>query len=126
MFNRMNKLAAILILVSIPLFAQVAEDTTVADTTFADTTDAEKEGGREMFTSVDVSYSQDKGNTDYLSLYYGFNFTLIGDMGPFNDTEFLFDFNRSDDQFDGSPFADDQSLILKFDIWANKRFSPFL
>ena len=76
MFNRMNKLAAILILVSIPLFAQVAEDptvadTTVADTTVEDTTFAEDEGGREMYTSVDVSFLQDKGNTDFLSMYYG-------------------------------------------------------
>jgi len=93
----------------------------------ADTTAAEEEaGGRESYTSLDVSYSQDKGNTDYLSLYYGFNYMLIGDLGPFKDTEFLFDFNRSDDQLDGEPFTDDQALTLKFDVWANQRFSPFL
>ena len=93
----------------------------------ADTTTAEEEmGGRESYTSLDVSYSQDKGNTDYLSLYYGFNYMLIGDLGPFKDTEFLFDFNRSDDQLDGEPFTDDQALTLKFDVWANQRFSPFL
>ena len=92
-----------------------------------DTTAVEEEGsGREMFTSVDVSYSQDKGNTDLLSLYYGLNFTLLGDVGPLKDTEFLFDFYRSDDQFDGEPFTDDQALTLKFDVWANQRFSPFL
>ena len=51
----------------------------------------------EMYTSVDISYSQDKGNTDFLSLYYGLNFTLVGDLGTLKDTEFLFDFNRSDD-----------------------------
>ncbi len=93
----------------------------------ADTTTAEEEmGGRESYTSLDVSYSQDTGNTDYLSLYYGFNYMLIGDLGPFKDTEFLFDFNRSDDQLDGEPFTDDQALTLKFDVWANQRFSPFL
>ena len=93
----------------------------------ADTTTVEEEGsGREMYTSLDLSYSQDKGNTDYLSLYYGFNYVLIGDFGPFKDAEFLFDFNRSDDQLDGEPFTDDQSLTLKFDVWANQRFSPFL
>ena len=93
----------------------------------ADTTAVEEEGsGREMYTSLDLSYSQDKGNTDYLSLYYGFNYVLIGDFGPFKDAEFLFDFNRSDDQLDGEPFTDDQSLTLKFDVWANQRFSPFL
>ena len=93
----------------------------------ADTTIVEEEdSGREMYTSVDLSYSEDKGNTDFLSLYYGLNFTLIGDIGSLQDTEFLFDFNLSDDQFEGQPFTDDQSITLKFDVWANKRFSPFL
>ena len=96
----------------------------VTDTTAV--VEEEEGSGREMYTSVDVSYSEDKGNTDFLSLYYGLNFMLIGDLGPFKDTEFLFDFNRSDDQFDGDPFSDDQALTLKFDVWANQRFSPFL
>ncbi len=85
-----------------------------------------EESGREMYTSVDVSYSNDKGNTDYLSLYYGFDFTLIGDAGPLTDTEFLISYYRTDDQLDNEPFSDDQSLTLKFDIWANQRISPFL
>ena len=57
-----------------------------------------------MYTSVDVSFTQDKGNTDQLSLYYGFNY----------------------DQLDGESFTDDQSLTLMFDVWANQRISPFL
>jgi len=93
----------------------------------ADTTAVEEEdSGREMYTSFDVSFSNDKGNIDYRSLYYGFNYMLLGDLGPFKDTEFLFDFTRSDDQLDGEPFTDDQALTLKFDVWANQRFSPFL
>ena len=92
-----------------------------------DTTTTEyEENARESYISVDLSFSQDKGNTDFLSAYYGFNYTLLGDLGPLKDTEFLFDYNRSDDQFDGEPFTDDQSITLKFDIWANQRFSPFL
>ena len=90
-----------------------------------DTTDTENTE-RESYTSFDLSYSQDKGNIDYLSLYYGFTYTLMGDIGPFRDTEFLFDFSRTDDQFDSAPFANDQALTLKFDLWANQRFSPFL
>ena len=39
----------------------------------ADTTSVEEENGKEMYTSVDISFTQDKGNTDQLSLYYGFN-----------------------------------------------------
>jgi len=88
--------------------------------------EAEDDGGREMFTMVDVSYSQDKGNTDFLSLYYGFSFSMVGNVGPLNDTEFSFDFSRSDDRLDNEPFSDDQYLTLKFDLWANQRISPFL
>ena len=54
----------------------------------------------EMYTSVDISYSQDKGNTDFLSLYYGLNFTLVGDLGTLKDTEFLFDFMSCKQQSD--------------------------
>ena len=90
-----------------------------------DSTETE-ESGREMYTSVDVSFSDDKGNTDLTSLYYGFDFTLIGDAGPLTDTEFLISYYRTDDQLDNETFSDDQSLTLKFDIWANQKISPFL
>ena len=47
------------IIVSILLFSiSFAQD---ADTTAVE----EEESGKEMYTSVDISYSQDKGNTDF-------------------------------------------------------------
>ena len=91
----------------------------------SDTTSVE-ENNRESYTSVEASYSRDKGNTDLDSKYFGISYTLIGNAGPLTDTEFLIDYNRSDDQLDGYPFTDDQSLTLKFDVWANQRISPFL
>ena len=90
-----------------------------------DTTEVE-ENTRESYTNIDFSFSQDKGNTDLNSKYFGISYTLIGNAGPLTDTEFLIDYNRSDDQLDGYPFTDDQSLTLKFDVWANQRISPFL
>ena len=66
----------------------------------ADTSEYE-ESGNEMFTSVDVSFSQDKGNTDFLSLYYGFSYSIVGQIGPLEDTEFSINFSRSDDSLDG-------------------------
>jgi len=90
-----------------------------------DTTD-NVESSRESYTTVDFSYSRDKGNTDLDSRYFGLSYVLMGDAGPLTDTEFLIDYNRSDDKLDGYPFTDDQSLTLKFDVWANQRFSPFL
>ena len=81
---------------------------------------------RESYTSVDFSFSRDGGNTVLDSRYFGFNYTLIGDAGPLDDTEFLIDFNKSKDKLEGYPFTDDESLTLKFDVWANQRLSPFL
>ena len=90
-----------------------------------DSTETE-ESGREMYTSVDVSFSDDEGNTDLRSLYYGFDFTLLGDVGPLTDTEFLISYYKTLDSLDNEIFSDDQSITLKFDIWANQRISPFL
>jgi len=115
MFNKLHVVTLVLSLVTIPIFGQDA-----------DTTDFEEEGGNEMFTSVDLSYSQDKGNTEFLSLYYGFSFSVLGDVGPLTDTEFSINFSRSDDKLDGESFTDDQSLTSQFDLWANQRISPFL
>ena len=115
MFNKLHVVLLVLTLVTTPIFGQDA-----------DTTDFEEEGGNEMFTSVDLSYSQDKGNTDFLSLYYGFSFSVLGDLGPLTDTEFSINFSRSDDKLDGESFTDDQSLTSQFDLWANQRISPFL
>ncbi len=115
MFNKLHIGLLVLALVAVPIFGQDA-----------DTTDFEEEGGNEMFTSVDLSYSSDKGNTDFLSTYYGFSFSIIGDIGPLKDTEFSVNFSRSNDELDGEPFTDDQSLTSQFDLWANQRISPFL
>ena len=113
MFNKLYVVT--LLLVTTPIFGQDA-----------DTTDFEEGGGNEMFTSVDVSFSKDEGNTDFLSLYYGFSFSVLGDVGPLTDTEFSINFSRSDDKLDGESFSDDQSLTAQFDLWANQRISPFL
>jgi hypothetical protein len=75
---------------------------------------------------VDLSYSSDKGNTEFLSKYYGFSFSVLGDVGPLTDTEFSINFSRSNDELDGEPFTDDQSVTSQFDLWANQRISPFL
>ena len=70
------------------------------------------EDNREMFTSVDISYSKDEGNTNYKSLYYGFDFSILGNVGPLKDTEFSINFSKTDDVFDGELFANDQYLTI--------------
>ena len=77
-------------------------------------------------SDIDPTLADKAANTDFLSLYGGFDFSLMGDLGPISDTEFLISYYRSDDQLDGEPFTDDQSLLFMFDMWANQRVSPFL
>ena len=36
----------------------------------ADTTEATNDSDRESYTSVDLSFMRDRGNTNFLSLYY--------------------------------------------------------
>lgn len=114
--NKLSIFSLFYCIIAMPVVAQ-EEDSADYD---------EESGGNEMFTSVDVSYSQDKGNTDFLSLYYGFSYSIVGDIGPLTDAEFSVNFSRSDDRLDGDAFTDDQSLTSKFDLWANQRISPFL
>jgi hypothetical protein len=114
--NKLSIFSLFYCIIAMPVVAQ-EEDSADYD---------EESGGNEMFTSVDVSYSQDKGNTEFLSLYYGFSYSIVGDIGPLTDAEFSVNFSRSDDRLDGDAFTDDQSLTSKFDLWANQRISPFL
>ena len=61
MFSYLPTVTLVMLFILSPAVGQESNDTTAVE-----------EGScREMFTSVDVSYSQDKGNTDFLSLYYG-------------------------------------------------------
>jgi len=115
MFSKLHTLSILFIFAMAPILGQDG-----------DSTETEDEGGREMLTMVDLSFSQEEGNTEYLSLYYGFRFSIVGDVGPLNDTEFSIDFSRSDDRLYGEAFSDDQYLTSKFDLWANQRISPFL
>ena len=115
MFSKLHTLSILFIFTMAPILGQDG-----------DSTETEDEGGREMLTMVDLSFSQEEGNTEYLSLYYGFSFSIVGDVGPLNDTEFSIDFSRSDDRLYGEAFSDDQYLTSKFDLWANQRISPFL
>ena len=87
---------------------------------YSDTSFVE-EASRESYTSVDFSFSRDRGNTDLDSRYYGFSYTLIGDAGPLTDTEFSVNYSRSNDILDKEPFTDDQSFTSQFDLWANQK-----
>ena len=102
-----------------PILSQTDPDTSSSD-------DGGEEQKYAMNTSVYVDFSKNTGNTTAEILYYGISFSLFGDYGPLKDTEFSLNYIRNDAVVSGEQWEDDQNLVLKFDLWANQRFSPFL
>jgi hypothetical protein len=102
-----------------PIMSQTDPDTSSSD-------DGGEEQKYAMNTSVYVDFSKNTGNTTAEILYYGLSFGLFGDYGPLKDTEFSFSFSANDAVVSGEQWEDDANLILKFDLWASQRFSPFL
>ena len=102
-----------------PIMSQTDPDTSSSD-------DGGEEQKYAMNTSVYVDFSKNTGNTTAEILYYGLSFSLFGDYGPLKDTEFSFNYSANDAVVSGEQWEDDANLILKFDLWASQRFSPFL
>ena len=102
-----------------PIMSQTDPDTSSSD-------DGGEEQKYAMNTSVYVDFSKNTGNTTAEILYYGLSFGLFGDYGPLKDTEFSFNYSANDAVVSGEQWEDDANLILKFDLWASQRFSPFL
>ena len=102
-----------------PIMSQTDPDTSSSD-------DGGEERKYAMNTSVYVDFSKNTGNTTAEILYYGLSFGLFGDYGPLKDTEFSFNYSANDAVVSGEQWEDDANLILKFDLWASQRFSPFL
>jgi len=102
-----------------PIMSQTDPDTSSID-------DGGEEQKYAMNTSVYVDFSKNTGNTTAEILYYGLSFGLFGDYGPLKDTEFSFSYSANDAVVSGEQWEDDANLILKFDLWASQRFSPFL
>jgi len=76
------------------------------------------------------SYYERGGNTDYK--YYEINYTLeakdsikIGAV-ELNDTEFLFAVYKNLSEWNKDPYENEAGGILKIDLWANGKLSPFL
>ena len=88
--------------------------------------DGDKESPYNIATSIYVDFSKNTGNTTAEILYYGLSFGLFGDYGPLKDTEFSLNYIRNDAVVSGEQWEDDQNLVLKFDLWANQKYSPFL
>ena len=79
---------------------------------------------------VSGGYYDREGNTDYKYYNLGFSMTSYGDISlggtVIKDSEFLFSLEKNSSTYKGSDYEDDQSILLKFDLWANGTFSPFI
>ena len=115
----MLKYLIFIILVLNRMMSQTEPDTSISE-----------EGGDgstySMNTSVYADLNNKTGNTEAEIFYYGIDFSLFGDYGPLKDTEFSFSYSANDAVVSGEQWEDDANLILKFDLWASQRFSPFL
>ena len=75
-------------------------------------------------------YSGRGGNTEYW--YYNLNYALTanGDINfgslTLKDSEFLLSLDRNVSEYNGAPYYNDQTIVFKFDLWANGTFSPFV
>jgi len=69
-----------------------------------------------------------EGNTDYKYYNLGWATTANGDIPlgglTLKDSEFLFSLEKNNSTWQGEPYEDDQSIVFKFDLWANGTFSP--
>lgn len=76
------------------------------------------------------SYTGKTGNVDYHYFKGAISVSKIGliQMGrlSFPDTEFLFSTHRAKSTNNNVPYENDGSVILKVDLFANQRFSPFV
>ncbi len=76
------------------------------------------------------SYYAEGGNVDYN--YFNATWTSeaqgnlqLGSL-DLEDTEFLFSVSHSRSDYNKKPYENDAHAILKLDLWANKKFSPFM
>ena len=76
-------------------------------------------------------YSGRAGNTDFQYWNISYALTSYGDINfgstALKDSEFLLAFDKNNATWAGiENYYNDQSIILKFDLWANGTFSPFI
>ena len=86
--------------------------------------------GQQFKNNVSGGYYGRGGNTDYQYYNFAWSTTAYGDLNlggmTLKDSEFLFSLDKNNSTWQGNPYENDQSILFKFDLWANGRISPFL
>ena len=86
--------------------------------------------GQQFKHNVSGGYYGRGGNTDYQYYNFAWSTTAYGDLSlggmTLKDSEFLFSLDKNNSTWQGNPYENDQSILFKFDLWANGTISPFL
>ncbi|MDD9880114.1 MAG: hypothetical protein OXR70_06710 [Candidatus Marinimicrobia bacterium] len=86
--------------------------------------------GQTFKHNVSGGYNGRGGNTDYQYYNFAWSTTAYGDINfggmALKDSELLFSLDKNNSTLQGQPYENDQSLLFKFDLWANGKISPFL
>ena len=86
--------------------------------------------GLQFKHNVSGGYYGRGGNTDYQYYNFAWSTTAYGDLSlggmTLKDSEFLFSLDKNNSTWQGNPYENDQSILFKFDLWANGTISPFL
>lgn len=84
----------------------------------------------EVTNQVSASYYNYSGNYNYAYYDVSWFYSIIGDInkGSINlpDTEFSIFLSNSKSTYEGSLYTNNANLVLKTDLYANQKFSPFL
>jgi len=86
--------------------------------------------GQTFKHNVSGGYFGREGNTDYQYYNFAWSTTAYGDINiggmVLKDSELLFALDKNNSTWQGQPYENDQSLLFKFDLWANGKISPFI
>lgn len=86
--------------------------------------------GEPMSFKIKGSYYGRRGNLDYHYYEGSFSISKFGaiQLGGFSlqDTEFLLSGSRAKSTYNKQPYENDGEALLKLDLFANQKFSPFV
>ena len=86
--------------------------------------------GTDITNQFGASYYEYGGNYEYSYYNLSWYYSIIGDINrgsmQLPDTEFSLYLSTSKSTYYGYMYTNDANLVLKTDLYANQKFSPFL
>jgi len=121
----MNRNISYLVLILNITFTFLIGQSTEDEDTIASYIEETKESANQSFHDLYIMFDQEQGNTDHIAAGGEYSFSLIGDFGKFQDTEFSISLAGNYASLSNEPYALDGNFHTQFDLWANMGLSPF-